>query len=195
MAIPVAQKLTPEQYLERERNAEIRSEYWHGEVYAMSGGTERHDIVCVNLTIALRQRVQGRRCRIHSSNMKVGIAKRRGFSYPDLTLVCGEPRFLDETKDVLTNPSVIFEVLSPSTRGFDSGQKFAEYQKLDSLKHYVLLEQDICHVQHYERTSSDEWRYRVHHKLDDVLVFSDLSLSIPLSEIYEDVELAPAETE
>ncbi|MBL8231153.1 MAG: Uma2 family endonuclease [Bryobacterales bacterium] len=195
MAIPAPQKLTPEQYLERERNAEIRSEYWHGEVYAMSGGTSKHNLVAGALFAALRQRLRTRGCNVFFADLKVGSSKRRGFAYPDVSVVCGEARFLDETRDVLTNPSVIFEVLSPSTRGFDSGQKFAEYQKLESLKHYVLLEQDICHVQHYERTSSDEWRYRVHHKLDDVLVFSDLSLSIPLSEIYEDVDLAPAETE
>jgi Uma2 family endonuclease len=191
MAIPGASKMTAEQYLERERNAQFRSEFWHGDVCAKEGGTERHNLISGNLLVALRQRLHGRDCRVYIAEMKVGASKRRGFAYPDVAVACHERRFLDEVRDVLLNPVAIFEVFSDSTRGFDSGLKFSEYQRLDSLKHYVLIEQDTCMVQHYERAHGDEWIYRVYRKIADAIEFHDLDVTIPLAEVYQDVELSP----
>lgn len=150
-------RMSVEEYLTFERAAEERHEYWNGEVFAMAGGRQNHDDICNNLSRYVQNRLDGKPCRVQSSNMKVGITKARGFAYPDLTIVCGERQYFDKTRDVLTNPTVIFEVLSESTKGFDAVRKFANYQKLDSLRHYVLVDQDQRLVVHHHLNSVGQW--------------------------------------
>ena len=188
MAFPTPGSLTAEEYLERERAAEFRSEYWLGQTCAMSGATEAHEMIVSNLSRHTQNALAGTGCRVFSSNMKVGVTKKRGFAYPDLTITCGDRRFFDSVRDVLMNPVVIFEVLSDSTRGFDLGEKFREYQRLESLRHYVLVEQDVRAVTHFERSSDGEWLYKSLTAADHVLhLTAAASISLTLSQIYEDV--------
>ena len=187
MAAPLPQQITADEYLAAERKAEFKSEFWLGQVYAMAGAVERHSDICSNLSLFLQTRLAGRPCKLHGSDMKVGATKKRGFAYPDVTVVCGERRFYDDTCDVLTNPTAIFEVLSDSTRAFDFAGKFEEYQRLDSLRHYVLIEPKRRLVIHYERGETGKWIYGPLSGEHDVLRMLDIEL--PLREIYHQVEL------
>jgi len=121
--------------------------------------------------------------------MKVGLPKERGFSYPDVSVVCGEPRFYDAVRDVLMNPVVIFEVLSDSTRDFDLGSKFLEYKRLPSLKHYVTIEQQKRFVGHNERQVDGSWRNEDLTGEGDILRLHAVGIEVPLSEIYYRIEL------
>lgn len=188
-AAPVPQRMTAEEYLAAERLASFRSEYWLGQVYAMSGAVARHVDVCSNLSRFLQNRLDGRPCRVHGSDIKVGATKKRGFAYPDLTITCGERHFYDDVQDVLTNPTAIFEVLSDSTRAFDLDGKFKEYQRLESLQHYVLIEPARREVKHYQRGEAGAWIYRLLTGEHDALHLLDIEL--PLSEIYHRVDLEP----
>ena len=187
MAAPLPQRMTADEYLAAERKAEFKSEFWLGQVYAMAGAVRRHSLVCGNLSRFLQTRLDGRPCEVYGSDMKVGMAKKRGYAYPDMTVVCGEPQFYDDVEDVLTNPTAIFEVLSDSTRAFDFAGKFEEYQRLDSLRHYVLVEPKRRLVIHYERGETGKWIYGPLSGAHDVLRMLDIEL--PLTEIYHQVEL------
>ena len=189
MAAPIPQRITADEYLAAERKAEFKSEFWLGQVYAMAGAVERHERVCSNLSRFLQNRLDGRPCQVFGSNMKVGATKKRGFAYPDVTVTCGELRFYDDTRDVLTNPTAIFEVLSDSTREFDMAGKFREYQRLESLQHYVLIEPRQRSVTHYARGAQGQWIYVLLTAEGDVLRLLDIE--VPLAEIYHQVELDP----
>ena len=189
MAAPIPQRMTADEYLAAERQAQFKSEFWLGQVYAMAGAVERHERVCSNLSRFLQNRLDGRPCQVFGSNMKVGATKKRGFAYPDVTVTCGELRFYDDTRDVLTNPTAIFKVLSDSTCEFDMAGKFREYQRLESLQHYVLIEPRQRSVTHYERGAHGQWIYLLLTAEADVLRMLDIEL--PLAEIYSQVELEP----
>jgi len=187
--------ITPEEYLERERKAEFKSEYWHGEVFAMSGVVENHALICSNLAIHAGIRLRGSSCRVFGSDMKVGVTKKRGFAYPDLTVTCGERRFYDNVRDVLMNPIVIFEVLSESTRDFDLGGKFREYKRLETLRHYVTIEQRYREVGHSVRQPDGTWLSEDLTGENDIVHLAAIGIDLPLSEIYEGIELLPADPE
>ena len=155
----------------------------------MAGVVEQHADVCSNLIQFLKNRLSGRSCKVFGSDMKVGTSKKRGFAYPDVTVTCGERRFYDDTRDVLMNPTAIFEVLSDSARAFDLSGKFVEYQRLESLRHYVLIEPKKRSVYCHERGDSGTWSYRALTQEQDVLHLLDIDL--PLTEIYHQVELDP----
>jgi len=187
--------IQPEEYLQCERAAEFRSEYWFGRLLVMSGGTENHELIASNLRLHTQNALQGSGCRVFGSSMKVGITTRRGFAYPDLTIVCGERLFFDAVRDVLMNPVVIFEVLSESTRSFDLAAKFREYQRLESLRHYVAVEQDVRAVMHYDRASDGRWAYEALTAPEDVLrLTAAAGLQLPLAGIYDGVSLRTVDT-
>lgn len=193
--IPAVTKISPEEYLERERKAEYKSEYWHGEVFAMSGAVEAHALICTNLTVSVGNRSRNSNCRVFGSDMKVGVTKKRGFAYPDLSVTCGERRFYDNIRDVLMNPIVIFEVLWESTRNFDLGGKFREYKRLDTLRHYVTIEQRHREVGHSIRQPDGNWLTEELTGENDVLHLTAIGIDLPLSEIYDGIELLPADAD
>ena len=188
MSSVAEKRLTPEEYLQRERAAETKSEYDDGVVFAMSGASERHNLIVTNLVGELRARTRPR-CRVYPSDMRVRIFRPTRFFYPDVTVVCGESRFADDERDVLLNPLVIFEVLSESTLAFDRGRKFFSYLSLESLQDYVLVWQDDCLVEHYRR-DGDQWLYAVARGLDSALPLPSAACELPLREIYYQVSLA-----
>jgi Uma2 family endonuclease len=191
MAAPIPGKFTAEEYLARERLAAHKSEYWHGHIYAMAGGTENHELIGSNLSYFLQHRLRSTACRVFTGNMKVGVTKRSGFSYPDLTITCGERKFYDAVRDVLVNPTVIFEVLSDSTREFDQTKKWHEYQKLESLQHYVLVEQQARLVRQYSRTDAGDWLFQTLEAANAVLKLSAIGVELPLDEIYWEIAFPP----
>ncbi len=166
-----------EEYLEFERNSAERHEFLDGEVLAMAGENPRHSTVNTNLIGEMVYQLKGKNCQVFSPNMKVQsghyIKQKKTskglFSYPDLTVVCGEPEFLDKNSDVLINPKVIFEVLSPSTEAFDRGEKFSRYRAWNqTLTDYVLIWQDIPVVEHFQRQDNHHWLLTIVEGLDSI---------------------------
>jgi Uma2 family endonuclease len=148
--------LSPEEYLAIEREAETKSEYFDGHMYAMSGASEPHNVITVNLSGELRQQLRGRLCRAYSNDMRVKVSETGLYIYPDVVVVCGERRFDDAHRDTLLNPALLIEVLSPSTELYDRVKKFAQYRQLESLTDYLLVAQDRCAVDHYSKQGDQE---------------------------------------
>jgi Uma2 family endonuclease len=184
---------TPEEYLALERKAEYKSELINGEIYAMSGGSKEHNRITLNLATVLTQQFKGRPCDVFSSDMRVKVSPTGAYTYPDVVAVCGGSTFEDDKLDTLTNPTVIAEVLSPSTEAYDRGEKFAHYRRLPSLQEYLLISQDRVSVEHYLRRGS-EWILTDFRDLEDTLRLPTIDCSVPLREIYDKVEfpLSPA---
>lgn len=181
---------TPEEYLNFERESESRHEFLDGEIYAMAGESLSHSRVCMNLAREVGNKLKATSCEALSANMKVRTSTASLFSYPDLTIVCGEPQFHDTKKDVLTNPKVIFEVLSPSTADYDRTIKFQKYRAGDeTFTDYVLVSQDKIFVEHFTKQANGDWIYRTCAKISDVLSIDSIACGVSLREIYDRVEI------
>lgn len=181
---------TPEDYLIFEREADTRHEFLDGEIYQMAGESLPHSRICVNLSGEVRNQLKGKRCEALSPNMKVRTSTASLFSYPDLTIVCGEPKFHDVKKDVLTNPQVIFEVLSPSTAEYDRTTKFQRYRMgNETLTDYILVSQDKPFVEHFFKQADGKWLYQSYGAIEDVLKIEIVDCELSLLEIYDRVEL------
>src|SRR4028118_400920 len=138
--------ITPEEYLVFERQAEYKNEYFDGEIFAMVGASRKHNLITTNITRELSQQLKNKPCEVYSSDMRVRIPNANIYTYADLTVVCGEPKFEDAQFDTLLNPALIVEVLSKSTASYDRSQKFAFYRTIESLTDYILVAQDTIHV-------------------------------------------------
>ena len=181
---------TPEDYLTFEREADTRHEFLDGEIYQMAGESLSHSRICINLSGEVRTKLKGKSCEALSPNMKVRTSNASLFSYPDLTIVCGEPQFHDVKKDVLTNPQVVFEVLSPSTAEYDRTTKFQRYRMgNETLTDYILVSQDKAFVEHFFKQADGKWLYQSYGATDDVLKIETIDCELSLREIYDRVEL------
>ncbi|MGI8495518.1 MAG: Uma2 family endonuclease [Pyrinomonadaceae bacterium] len=173
------------EYLDFERTAESRHEFSDGTVYAMAGESPNHSTICFNLYTIVGNQLRGTRCRGFSPNMKIATGNKGLFSYPDLAVVCGAPIFHDDAKDVIINPQVIFEVLSPSTASYDRGEKFLRYTNtIDSLTDYVLISQDAPVIEHFQLQPDGNWHKTQYAGLDTVFYLKSVECSIPLAELY-----------
>lgn len=182
----------PEDYLFLEREAETRHEFLDGEIYQMAGESLLHSRICVNLSGEVRNQLKGKRCEPLSPNMKVRAASSSLFAYPDLTIVCGEPIFHDRKKDVLTNPQVIFEVLSPSTAEYDRTTKFQKYRMgNETLTDYILVSQDKPFVERFTKQPDGNWLYKSYGEIDESLIVETIECELSLREIYDRVEFEP----
>ena len=179
---------TQEEYALLEERAEHKSQYVAGEIFAMAGVQPWHDDIVRNLTIRLGLRFQGRPCRTHSADVKVRAKAGDLWTYPDLSVVCGERKYdTSANPHSLLNPQAIFEVLSPTTEAFDRGDKFTRYQTIESLTDYVLVASERIGVQHYARQTTGGWLYRELNAPEDRLKLGSVEVELPLSEIYEGV--------
>ena len=191
MASNPVTKVTEEQYLAIDRAAEFRSEFVDGAMIAMSGGSMRHARLQQNISAGLDTPSRDRGCEVFGSDFRVRVS-RHMYAYPDISLVCGEPRLADEHQDILLNPVVIFEVLSPSTEKYDRGIKFQHYRTIDSLKEYILVDQEQIRIERYFRQPDNTWSLRDHQSLQEELKIESIGVSLPLSRIYDRVELPGA---
>ena len=190
-AQPVQPFVTPEEYLAREREADFKSEYISGEMVAMSGASNRHETIVVNLTRELSNALRGAPCKPKGGNLRVRV-RSANYLYPDLTVVCGEPRFADrEHLDTLLNPTAIFEILSESTEFKDRGIKWRLYQQIESLEHYVIVSQDTARVEIYSRHNDADWLVHTELGLDGDFSLPAIGVTLTLSDIYEDLTLVP----
>jgi Uma2 family endonuclease len=184
--------LTPEQYLEIERAAEFKSEYYNGRMYAMSGASRTHVLVTSNLTRELGNALKGGPCLVYASDLRVSTGKL--YTYPDVAVVCGKETFSDNRQDTLVNPTVIVEVLSPSTEAYDRGLKFSLYWSIESLREYVLVWQARPQVEVFRRQAGGTWLMEASVGLDARCRFESLGCELPLAEIYANVTFEPPET-
>lgn len=181
-------RLTPREYLARERQAEIKHEFVLGEIFAMSGASPAHNRICFNLAGRISPALAGGPCQGYSSDQRVAVPGSVLYTYPDITVVCGEPEFDEYDPDTLVNPTLIVEVLSPSTEAWDRGGKFAHYRRLPSLREYVLIAQDRPRVECYLRRG-EEWILTEFSGMDAVLTLASVQSQVPLTEIYDRVNL------
>lgn len=182
-SLPV-HRYTPEEYLAIEREAEFRSEYYVGEMFAMAGGSREHAKITMNLSVAIGGLLLGRPCEAYSEQIRVQVGSGSAYVYPDFVTVCGEPLFLDTNVDTLINPFVVIEVLSPSTEAYDRGLKFALYRRIESLREYVLVAQDRMSVELFERQADGSWRMTALTDPSDRLRLSSIDCEISLADIY-----------
>ncbi len=181
--------LTPEEYLALEREAGYKSEYYAGEIFAMAGASIAHSLICVNISSELRAQLKKKPCRVFNSDMRAKVEASGLYTYPDVSVVCGEARFDDNVFDTLLNPVLIVEVLSKSTEGYDRGVKFKHYRQIDSLKEYVLVSQDHQRLERFERKSATEWLFSEAWRPEDKLTLSSIGCSLSIEEVYDKVEL------
>ena len=181
--------ISEDEYLRREIEADYKSEYFNGEIFAMSGGSEAHALITLNVAATLRAALRGKTCRVYAADLRVRVTPTGLYTYPDVIAVCGERKFYEKQKDTLLNPTVIFEVLSKSTQGYDRGQKFEHYRALDSLQEYITIAQDRVHVEHHARQNDNRWLLTEMNASDAVLRLPSLGCEILLTDVYEDIEL------
>jgi Uma2 family endonuclease len=185
--VPV-HRLTPQEYLAIERLAPTKSEFYRGEMFAMSGASEEHNLIAGNVFGSLWQQFRGRSCKVYSGDMRVKVDFSGLYTYPDVVAICGDSRFEDDTFDTLLNPLVIVEVLSPSTEDYDRGKKFELYRQLPSLREYLVIAQDRVFVEHYVREADDSWRLTDHNDKSHSLELSSISCRLLLADVYDKVE-------
>jgi Uma2 family endonuclease len=181
------QLYTDEEYLAFEREAEEKHELIDGEIVAMAGASREHNIISGNLFASVHLSLRGRSCEAYSNDLRVRMKKGR-YSYPDVVVVCGEPKFADNEFDVLLNPAVVAEVLSKSTRFRDKTEKLETFQKMESIQEVLLIEQDILHIEHYTKQTPMQWLLRIYENLNDVIVLDSIDCKVSLSEIYDRIE-------
>ena len=185
--------LTPEQYLEIERKAEYKSQYWQGEMFAMSGASRFHNLLAVNLVRETSGQLRRRACEAYGSDMRVRTCPKGLYSYPDLS-VCGKPEFADAAFDTLENPTLIAEILSVSTEAYDRGEKFEQYRSIPSLKQYLLVTQDRAHVELYTRQADGRWVFSEATGLDQSMEMESIGCRLALKDLYDKVDFTPADS-
>ena len=178
--------LTPAEYIDVERKAVTKNEYLSGQIVAMSGASNAHNIITMNTANQLYNQLVERDCLVYASDMRVRVQDPVSYFYPDVTVVCGEPRFEDDVFDTLLNPTVVIEVLSPSTAAYDRQEKFTRYQQIVSLKEYILISQSRMQVEHHLRQES-QWCTTEFQNFDDVVPVASIKCELTLHHIYRRV--------
>jgi Uma2 family endonuclease len=180
--------MTPEEYLEFERAAEFRHEYYDCVVYAMSGASLPHVIITGNLGRALGNQLESRPCIVASTDLRIRVSPGGLYTYPDVVVVCGEPKLADSHKDILVNPTVIAEILSPSTEAYDRGLKFHQYRAIESLQEYALVSQSEARVEILRRRPGRDWLLSESYGMDATCRFESIDCEVALSAIYFKVD-------
>ena len=193
MAAVLKPHVTAADYLAAERTGKTKHEYVAGQVYAMAGASERHNLVAGNTFASLHAQLRRRSCNVYPSDMRVKTRAMGLYTYPDLSIVCGTPQFEDERRDTLLNPTVIVEVLSPTTESYDRGRKFQHYRTMPSLVEYVLVAQDAMHIEQYTRQADGRWVLTEADGPQGVIELTAIGCTLRLDEVYEKVEFAEGE--
>ena len=181
------QFITPEQYLHRERNAEFRSEYLRGEMFAMAGASANHNLIVGNCVQNIGQQLKKKPCRVYPRDLKLRIQATGLYTYPDLSVVCGEPQLESDHGDVLLNPVVLIEVLSDSTEAYDRGKKFEHYRTIPSLKHYVLVAQDRHSIDCFSLNPDGSWSLTACQTPTGMVELATIDSQLSAVEVYDKV--------
>jgi Uma2 family endonuclease len=191
-------KFTVEEYLQMEKAATERHEYYqgeifqmqgHGELLAMSGAALRHNIISTNLIVGLANRLKGKKCQPYGPDLRINIPQNTLYTYPDISVFCDEFKTSEDDEDSVVEPAVIIEILSPSTRNYDRGEKFMLYRDIPTLKEYILVDTASIRVEIFRINSGGHWELEEYKKLEEILLLPSIAVSIPLSEIYDRTKL------
>ena len=186
MSSALPARYSPEDYLAQERDAEQKSEYLNGFITAMAGTSFEHGLLEANLIREIGMQLKDGPCDVVTSNVRVLVNSTGLYTYPDVTIVCGRPNFLDQKFDTLVNPTVVIEILSPSTEAYERGAKFAHYRRIESLREYVLVSQSHMLVERFTK-QGDDWLLTASEGPDGVLELKSVGCKVLLSEIYRKV--------
>jgi Uma2 family endonuclease len=184
-------RVTEDEYLARERSATQKHELINGHIVAMAGGSPRHNAICANLLRALGNLVRGGPCTPLTSDQQVHVPTSGLFTYPDVTIVCGEARFHPKDSHVLLNPTLLIEVVSPTTEAYDRGAKFRHCKSMAQLQEYVLVGSVERLVDHYRRLETGRWELSSFEDPGSVVPLPALGIRLPFDEIYEGTERLP----
>lgn len=194
MALPhKAHYYTPEEYLAFERAAETKHEYLDGQIFAMAGGSPLHNQICFNTNVAVGIQLRGTECIGYTSDQKIRTDPMDLFSYPDLTIVCGKPTFHDKHNDVILNPKVIIEVLSPKTEDYDRSEKLTRYQAIKSVSDYILISQTRPSVEQFVRQKGKrQWLFTIETEMKAEIFIASINCRLKLADIYDRVVFPPS---
>lgn len=181
------QKYTIEEYIEMEQAATEKHEYYRGEIFAMSGSKVPHNNISGNLFGELYTKLKGKKCKPYNSDQRIHIEKNTLFTYPDISIVCGKIETLDDDNWNILNPTVIIEVLSPSTKNYDRGEKFMLYRAIPSLKEYILVDSESIHIEVFRLNENERWELEEYDDMEADLSIHAIAESIHISEIYDGV--------
>jgi Uma2 family endonuclease len=181
---------TPEEYLAFERKAENKNEYVNGEIFAMTGASRKHNLIVANIAGELREQLKGKPCELYPGEMRVKAPASRSYVYPDVVVVCDEPKFEDDQLDTLLNPTLIVEVLSKSTESYNRLAKSAYYRTIESLAEYLLVAQEECRVEQYVKQPDGRWLLADVRSRESLIVLEAIGCSLSLQDIYERISFA-----
>ena len=182
-------KYSIEEYLEIEKSASEKHEYFQGEIFAMSGAKLEHNIVSRNLSVALSNKLKGKPCKPFGSDLRIHIEKNSLFTYPDISVFCEDVQTFNNDEANVLNPTLIIEVLSPSTRSYDLGEKFSLYRSVPTLKEYVAVDPLKVYIEVHFINNNNNWELREYKDISDDIYLPSLQMSLRISEIYEGIEL------
>ncbi len=186
---PKTKYISPEEYLASEEIAEYKNEYINGEIIPMTGGTTNHNQIILNLIAELIYKFKTSDYRVYSENVRVWLPQLQIYTYPDVMLVAEEVEYYSDRNDTITNPQVIFEVLSPSTQSYDRQDKFDYYRTIPTFKEYLLIDQNRQRIHQFSKKSTKEWIMREYDAEDQNVILTSLEFQISLEDIYSKVKL------
>lgn len=178
------------EYLEIEQEASDKHEYYRGEMFAMAGAGPKHNIIFKNIFRELAYTLKGKPCQPYGSDQRIHIPENGLFTYPDISIICGDIDTSKEDKDSIIHPVMIFEILSPSTRDYDRGSKFTFYRAIATLKEYILVDSDSISVEVFRLNENRFWQLEEYNQMNQSLQLQTLGFSIPISEIYDGVNIS-----
>jgi Uma2 family endonuclease len=187
MGAPAIKYVTPQEYLEMERESPTKHMYLDGEIVAMSGASLAHNDIVANLLRDIGSFLKGKPCKIRPSDLRISVASANSYTYPDATIICGEPVMEDNKFDTATNPAVIFEILSGSTREYDRGNKFLYYQRISSLREYILIDSFKKYAVIYTRQSPDLWKIETFENNNSILPIKTIDFKLSFDDLYYEV--------
>lgn len=179
---------SPEEYLRMEEHAEYKSEYLFGEIYSMAGGTGEHTSISTNVIIELGVILRGKAYRVYNSDLRIMAMEHGIFSYADALVICGKPEYVLGRKDTITNPTMIVEVLSPSTENYDRGKKFEIYRSIPSLQSYLLIDQARLYVEHHRKVENDNWLLDTYTDINQKVKIPAIDIEIAIANLYDGIE-------
>ena len=185
--------ISPQEYLRLERQSEYKSEYVNGQIFAMTGASRKHNLITTNISRELSQQLKGRPCEVYAVDMRVKVRATGLYTYPDVAVACGEPEFEDDFIDTLLNPTLLVEVLSPSTERYDRIAKSSYYRTMESLAEHLLVAQDEIRVEQYVKQPNGEWLLFEFLALDSTVQLPSIGCSLQLSEVYDRISFDPHE--
>lgn len=183
------QKYTIEEYLQMERASEVKHEYYQGEIFAMAGASNRHNVISSNLIAELHSRLKTSPCFPYGSDMRIHIPENTLFTYPDISIICGEIKTFDKDKDTALQPIILIEILSKTTRDYDRGGKFKLYRDIPTIKEYMLVDSENIGVEIFRKNEHNHWELEEYKNLKEIVSLPAIGVSVSMKDIYARTKL------